>query len=199
MNRKRKTEVTPDGRDYTLSRSRLLTLLEAADTVILKAENLQTNDTCPMRARRQPAETPERASWEAHRIGEYSPPHYDRLLLDNRTKSRVYWTGEVMVMVDKDMLEAINQLLDPIREDLSDIKDRVEQIETRTTKMEIIQENVTNKNIQLLLEGQQGINDKFTALDEAEEGVEDLKVRVFALEETSKKQASQIRELRMAK
>ena len=90
MNRKRKTEVTPDGRDYKLSRSRLLTLLEAADTVILKAENLQTNDTCPMRAGRQPAETPGRASWEAHRIGEYSPPHYDRLLLDNRTKSRVY-------------------------------------------------------------------------------------------------------------
>ena len=101
-------------------------------------------------------------------------------------------------MVDKDMLEAINQLLSPIREDLSEIKDRVEQIETRTTKMEIIQENVTNKNIHLLLEGQQGINDKFAALDETEESVENLKVRVFALEEASKKQASQIRELRAA-
>lgn len=44
-----------------------------------------------------------------------------------------------------------------------------------------------------------GDNDKFTALDDAKEGVENLKVRVFALEETSKKQASQIRELRMAK
>lgn len=56
--------------------------------------------------------------------------------------------------IDKDMLEAINQFF--IREGLSDIKDRVEQTETRTTKMEIIQENLTNKNIQFLLEGQQG-------------------------------------------
>lgn len=59
-----------------------------------------------------------------------------------------------MVTIDKDMLEAINQFF--IREGLSDIKDRVEQTETRTTKMEIIQENLTNKNIQFLLEGQQG-------------------------------------------
>lgn len=110
-------------------------------------------------------------------------------------------------MVDNEMLEAIGQLLAeqsrqmadrmdsrlaPIQADLADVRQRM-------TKMEIHQENVTDKNIQIIIEGQQGTNEKFRKLDKMAEDVEEIKVKVSALEETSKSQASQIKELRIAK
>lgn len=99
-------------------------------------------------------------------------------------------------MVDNEMLEAIRQLMDsrlaPIQADLADVRQRM-------TKMEIHQENVTDKNIQLLIEGQQGMNEKFRKLDKVAEDVEEIKIKVSALEEVSRSQASQIQELRIAK
>ncbi len=99
-------------------------------------------------------------------------------------------------MVDKEMLEAIGQLMDsrlaPIQADLADVRQRM-------TKMEIHQENVTDKNIQLLIEGQQGMNEKFRKLDKVAEDVEEIKVKASALEEAARSQSSQIKELRIAK
>lgn len=43
------------------------------------------------------------------------------------------------------------------------------------------------------------MNEKFVKLDQVAEDVEDIKVKVSALEEVSRSQASQIRELRMVK
>ena len=94
-------------------------------------------------------------------------------------------------MMDKDMLEAIGQMLAPIREDLSDIKQRV-------TKIEVTQENVTNKSIQLLLEGQKGMNEKFKQLDQVAEDVEEIKIKVSALESVTRDNVTQIKELRKA-
>ena len=102
--------------------------------------------------------------------------------------------GEVMVMVDKDMLDAIGQMLEPIIKEQREIRE-----DLQTKKADVAQIPDVRRDINLILEGQQGINDKFAALDKTEESMENLKVRVFALEEASKKQASQIRELRMAK
>ena len=67
------------------------------------------------------------------------------------------------------------------------------------TKMEIHQENVTDKNIQLLLEGQQGMNEKFQKLDQVAENVEEIKAKVTALEAVTRDNTSQIKELRIAK
>ncbi len=95
-------------------------------------------------------------------------------------------------MENQDVLQAILSKLKEIKniqklqsDDLSDIKQRV-------VKMEVAQENVTNKNIQLLLEGQQGMNEKFAKLNQVAKDVEEIKVS--ALEEVSKGQ-----ELRMVK
>ncbi len=99
-------------------------------------------------------------------------------------------------MVDKEMLEALRMMM---QEELKPVNERLDAIDQRMTKMEIHQENVTDKNIQLLIEGQQGMNEKFRKLDKMAEDVEEIKVKVSALEETSKSQASQIKELRIAK
>lgn len=99
-------------------------------------------------------------------------------------------------MVDKEMLEALRMVM---QEELKPVNERLDAIDRRMTKMEIHQENVTDKNIQLLIEGQQGMNEKFRKLDKMAEDVEEIKVKVSALEETSKSQASQIKELRIAK
>ena len=100
----------------------------------------------------------------------------------------------VMVMVDKDMLDAIGQMLEPIIKEQREIREDLQAM-----KADVAQIPDVRRDINLILEGQQGINDKFASLDKTEESMENLKVRVFALEEASKKQASQIRELRMAK
>lgn len=95
-------------------------------------------------------------------------------------------------MVDKEMLEAIGQLLAPIRDDISEIKERV-------TKIEIHQENVTDKNIQLLIEGQKGMNEQFQKLDQVAEDVEEIKLKVTALEAVTKDNTSQIKDIRAVK
>ena len=61
-----------------------------------------------------------------------------------------------------------------LREDMADVRQRV-------TKIEIIQENVTNKKIDALGEGFQGVNEKFRRLDELEEKVEDIRLTVSVL------------------
>ena len=98
------------------------------------------------------------------------------------------------MMVDKDMLDAIGQMLEPIIKEQREIREDLQAM-----KADVAQIPDVRRDINLILEVQQGINDKFAALDKTEESMENLKVRVFALEEASKKQASQIRELRMAK
>lgn len=92
-------------------------------------------------------------------------------------------------MIDKDMLEAIGLLMDS----------KLEPIKADITKINVTLENDVNKKIELLLEGQQGMNEKFSKLDQVAEDVEEIKIKVSALEEVSRSQASQIREIRLAK
>lgn len=49
------------------------------------------------------------------------------------------------------------------------------------------------------MEGQQGINEKYSKLDQVAEDVEEIKTKVTALEAVTKDNTSQIRELRVAK
>ena len=86
-----------------------------------------------------------------------------------------------------------------MRQDITDMKQDLTDVKQRVTKMEIHQENVTDKNIQLLLEGQQGINEKFQKLDQVAENVEEIKAKVTALEAVTRDNTSQIKELRIAK
>ena len=93
------------------------------------------------------------------------------------------------MMIDKDMLEAIGLLMDS----------KLEPIKADITKINVTLENDVNKKIELLLEGQQGMNEKFSKLDQVAEDVDEIKIKVSALEEVSRSQASQIREIRLAK
>ena len=70
-------------------------------------------------------------------------------------------------MIDREMLEAIGQLLEPIKQDLAEIKQR-------TTKIEVTLENDIAKRLDALAEGQQSMNEKFRKLDDVAERVEDI-------------------------
>ena len=78
-------------------------------------------------------------------------------------------------MDNQELLQALRQIIrEEVHAELQPIQDEV-------TSIKVIQENVTNKNIQLLMEVQKGMNDKFKRLDDLEEKVEDIQVAVSVL------------------
>ena len=120
----------------------------------------------------------------------------------------VCWKGEVKKMIDKDMLEAMGQLLAPIQNDIRTMKDDIQSLkadnaEIREDLQALKADNAKlvtlEKKVDLILEGQQGINEKFQKLDKVAEDVEEIKVKVTALEEVTRSNTSQIKELRIAK
>ena len=78
-------------------------------------------------------------------------------------------------MENQELLQALRQI---IREE---VHTELQPIQNEVTSIKVTQENVTNKNIQLLMEGQKGMNDKFKRLDDLEEKVEDIQVAVSVL------------------
>ena len=54
-------------------------------------------------------------------------------------------------------------------EQLTSMDEKITSVDGELTKVRIGLENVTNKNIQLLVEGQMGMNEKFRRLDELDE------------------------------
>lgn len=111
-------------------------------------------------------------------------------------------------MIDKDMLEAMSQLIQPINDRLDKIDTRLGAVEgdlrtvkddLNSVKADVAQIPDMRRDINLILEGQQGINDKFAKLDQVAEDVEEIKAKVTALEAVTKDNTSQIRELKIAK
>lgn len=139
-------------------------------------------------------------------------------------------------MIDKDMLEAMGQLIQPINDRLDKIDTRLGAVENdlgamkediqslkadnteirgdlqslkadnaeiredlQAVKADTARMVTLEKNVDLLIEGQQGMNEKFRKLDKVAEDVEEIKISVSALEDATKSQASQIQELRIAK
>ena len=78
-------------------------------------------------------------------------------------------------MDNQELLQALRQI---IREE---VHTELQPIQNEVTSIKLTQENVTNKNIHLLMEGQKGMNDKFKRLDDLEEKVEDIQVAVSVL------------------
>ena len=72
-------------------------------------------------------------------------------------------------MNEKELLQAISQMMDvkltPINDRLEKIEERTSKIEERTLKLEVTLENETNKNIQLLMEAQSLNAEKMRNLD----------------------------------
>ena len=95
-------------------------------------------------------------------------------------------------MIDREMLEAIGQLLEPIKQDLAEIKQR-------TTKIEVTSENDIAKRLDALAEGQQSMNEKFRKLDDVAERVEDIQITVNAMEAVTKQNCTDIKQFRAVK
>ena len=100
--------------------------------------------------------------------------------------------------MDQELKELLLSMQGEIKALHDNMNARFDKSDERMTKMEIHQENVTDKNIQLLLEGQQGMNEKFQKLDQVAENVEEIKAKVTALEAVTRDNTSQIKELRIA-
>ena len=95
-------------------------------------------------------------------------------------------------MIDREMLEAIGQLLEPIKQDLAEIKQR-------TTKIEVTLENDIAIRLDALAEGQQSMNEKFRKLDDVAERVEDIQITVNAMEAVTKQNCTDIKQFRAVK
>mgnify|MGYP002610809750 CR=1 FL=1 len=102
-------------------------------------------------------------------------------------------------MEDREILQAILEKVTGLETEMAEMKRTQQQQGQEITKINITLENETNKNIKILLEGQQGINEKFQKLDKVAEDVEEIKVKVTALEEVTCSNTLQIKELRIAK
>ena len=113
-------------------------------------------------------------------------------------------------MLEHNDLQAIAELIrseiQPIRkdvaelkQDISELKQEVSYIKERATKIEVVQENVTNKNIQVLFEGQQGMNEKFQKLDRMEMTLNAVKSDTEVMKDVVTEHSKSIRDLKLAK
>ena len=87
-------------------------------------------------------------------------------------------------MDEKMLLEEIGKMIAPIAE--------------RQMHMQTMMEHI-DKKINALAEGQANMNEKFAKLDQVAEDVEEIKVKVTALEAVTKDNTAQIRDLRIVK
>ena len=87
-------------------------------------------------------------------------------------------------MDEKMLLEEIGKMIAPIAE--------------RQMHMQTMMEHM-DKKINALAEGQANMNEKFAKLDQVAEDVEEIKVKVTALEAVTKDNTAQIRDLRIVK
>lgn len=100
-------------------------------------------------------------------------------------------------MIDNDMLEAMRMMMreemEPVKADIRTMKDDIQSLKIDNAKLITME-----KKVDLLLEGQQGMNEKFQQLDRVVQDVEEIKIKISALESVTRDNVTQIKELRMA-
>ena len=104
-------------------------------------------------------------------------------------------------MIDEEMLEAIGALLAPIREDIQALKADNAEIreDLQSVKADTARLVTMEKTLGLLMEAQGETREKVKRLDKVAEDVEEIKIRVSALEGVTKENTSQIKDIRLAK
>lgn len=132
-------------------------------------------------------------------------------------------------MVDQELLDAIGGMLEPLikeqrdmRRDMQEMRDDIDALRQDQREMHgdidvlrrdqrVMRDDLQSlkadvslipgmrRDIDLILESQQGINEKFAGLDMVTEDVAGLHIRVSALEGASRSHTEEIRELRLAK
>ncbi len=78
-------------------------------------------------------------------------------------------------------MDKVEQLLEAILKRMDTTDQKIDAVNERLHNMELVQENVIKKDIQLLLESVQGTNEKFRRLDELEGKVDDIQSTVSVL------------------
>ena len=78
-------------------------------------------------------------------------------------------------------MDKVEQLLEAILKRMDTTDQKIDAVNERLHNLELVQENVIKKDIQLLLESVQGTNEKFRRLDELEEKVDDIQTTVSVL------------------
>lgn len=112
----------------------------------------------------------------------------EKMLIEAMRQMMAEQSKQMADMMDTKLAEA----LEPIREDLAEVKQRA-------TKIEVTLENDIAKRLKTLGEGQDGMNEKFTLLDEVAERVEDIQITVNAMEAVTKQNCTDIKQLRAVK
>lgn len=85
-------------------------------------------------------------------------------------------------MDENRLLEAIRQIVkDEIKNEIDPLKRQIVGLNDDVTSIKVTQENVICKNIQLVMEGQEGMNEQFRRLDDLEEKVDDIQSAVSVL------------------
>lgn len=95
-------------------------------------------------------------------------------------KGTVSLIDERVSNIDERVLN-IEQNQEIMQRELSSVKATQESMQGDITSMKLVQENVIHKQLQLLMEGQQGMNEKFQRLDDLEDKVEDIQITVSVL------------------
>ena len=109
-------------------------------------------------------------------------------------------------MDNQELLQAILGEIREIKADVSDLKADMAEVKAEQhrqgeeiTKINVRLENDVDKRLQLLAEGQQGMNEKFEKLDRVAEDVEEIKLTTRALEAVTQRNSNDIRNLRAVK
>lgn len=109
-------------------------------------------------------------------------------------------------MTDEQILQTMKSLLEPMQKDLSELKGDVSELKRdmselkqRVTKIEVIQENHTNKRLDLLMEYHQETAQKLQRLDILEETLYQVKSDTEVIKSVVTEHSKSIKELKAVK
>lgn len=105
------------------------------------------------------------------------------------------------MMDEKELLEAIGKMLEPIAKEQREIRDDLRAVkeDVNALKADNVKLITLEKNVSLILEAQQGINEKFEKLDTVADDVEEIKLTVRAMEAVTQRNSMDIKKLRAVK
>lgn len=102
-------------------------------------------------------------------------------------------------MNDSEMLQAILDKVTSMDARLGMVESDMADMKTEITKINVTLENDVKTQLKLLGEGQQMVIEKFQKLDQVAEDVEEIRIKVSALENVTKDNTAQIKDIRIAK
>ena len=93
--------------------------------------------------------------------------------------------------MDKELLEAIGKMLEPLMKEQREIRDDLQSI-----KADVVQIPEIRRDVNVILECHQGISEKLAKLDKVADDVDEIKIKVSAIEHVTQDNTSQIKQLR---